>query len=237
MVCDKLKEEGHGPECLKESFVFVNEFISRFGCWKQLQISACLSDKENKDVWNGTSAGNILREIVVSYNWYSMKIKGTFEPQTEEIEKELRKGREFKERIADRVYDSKNLLSLSNLSEIKGDFLEYKEKFNNTRNLIKIKRGVLTINGKLMNNLINIVQWGGEGFLYKRTHQMKHIPIKKQDFTDEKFKSINDWLEHYSALCLKTDSESITEAPTGGDLVERRSDIDGYFSGWRIGCK
>jgi hypothetical protein len=230
MVYTIMKNHGHSEECIKEAFVFLNEFLSRFGCWKHLQISAALSDDKDKDIWNSTVIGGILKNITFNYNFYPMKIN-KFNPDTEEILEKLEFGREFKKSLGDRVYDSSRELSIS---------LPKVNARKSTRSDISIFPNALTINRKSNPNPINIVQWGQEGFFYKRKTPIVHLQIEEKHFAkiaDKSSESVNEWLENNSALCLKEDSN---EGPAGHsskadrvDRADRVLDDDSYFSGWR----
>ena len=231
MIYTILKKLGHSEECIKESFVFLNEFLSRFGCWKHLQISAALSDIRYQDVWNMTVVGEILKDIAFTYNWYPMQIN-KFKDLTPEMEKKIEEGRAFKASILDRVYDSSQDLDIQipDVTTKKG-----------ARNDIYIQRDSISINRKINPNLIHIIQWGQEGFFYKRETPMTPISIKKKDFVDipdKSPKSINAWLESNNALCLKEDdikrdTPASTVPPTPKEKEERTLDDEGYFSGWR----
>ena len=71
-VLQIMSAEGHTPSCMDEIKLFLHEFLDRFGCWKQLQISAILSD--GHDVWGQTHIGQVLKDFVLNHNYVNLSL-------------------------------------------------------------------------------------------------------------------------------------------------------------------
>ena len=83
--------DGYTMECIDNMGVFLDKFIDRFGCWKQLQLSAMLSRRD--DFWYQTKVGDMLRKFVFSYDYSKALVKTNPDDQV------------FLKKIKDRILD------------------------------------------------------------------------------------------------------------------------------------
>lgn len=60
---------GSSKNCQSDIKVFLKEFINRFGCWRQLQLSAALA--QPGELWTIVPVAIYLREFALTHNWYS----------------------------------------------------------------------------------------------------------------------------------------------------------------------
>jgi hypothetical protein len=82
-VLSKLHVEGHDEECMKRAIIFLDQFIDRFGTWKQLQVSASFGGI----LWDNYKVTRYLREFVLTYNF--MPRVSDPSPETQAIIKSL----------------------------------------------------------------------------------------------------------------------------------------------------
>ena len=225
-------------ECQKEMKEFLKEFISRFGCWKQIQISAALAKPD--DLWFNTLFFRTLRETALTCNF-------CIYDSLETLEEELRKMDE-EEIKAKRIPISQ----IKDDSSIKGNMLIYCKYLKSKPIITKIKEikslGLERAIGYAYERRVS--KKFKNGFLYRRAEPITPMtdfvipPFIRDDSVN--FRVVNDWLLSRGALCERQDkqggkSDEILEEQKKldkaiKDLQERRIDpsvvsVDKYF-GW-----
>jgi len=239
-----MEQEGHKEKCLDSTLLFLNEFLERFGCWRQLQISAVLA-KDNS-VWNSLRVGQLLKEFVMHYNWIKINTEWRSEQQIKNFISEQQKITNNEKYSEKDVRECK-----TRLSEQKGIFpfyplrelyiaLEKLSKIDDFRtNLKNFKSFIQSLNGRKYEITDN-------GIFYERLNPMSpiHYDIPPQiKCTDEEQCAavINQWLGENNALCETSDrtkSAHSKEKPKA-EKAEKPKHVktdDTYFSGWLREC-
>jgi hypothetical protein len=191
---------GYSEDCIAQINVFVNQFLSRFGCWKQLQLSAVISD--NQDVWGQTHMGNLLKDFVLTHNYINIDIE-VIPNYKEELKKAEEKNGKYSERGVPKLYWEHRML----LNKLR----KYDES-KVLRNLDFLSK-FQVLNFPLPDYVKRI------GAFYKRPVMLKPIHLNIEE--EQSKTSLNDWLLSYSALCEVEDSASM--ARTFHEAMERKA--------------
>ena len=238
----KLKKEKHTEECLKNNELFVKEFLNRFGCWRQLQISAALA-KDNS-VWNSLRVGQLLKEFVMYYNWKEIPTKWRTEQQIQHYISEKEKIiktftseniKSCETRIANKKssYPGDPLLRLYNALKDLSEVENFRTEFKNLNSFIQ------SLNGRTY-------EFTSTGIFYQRLNSMVpiqyDIPVQIKCTDEEQCAAaINRWLGENTALCETSDrtksahSKQKPKSETTEKPKHDKTDAT-YFSGWLREC-
>lgn len=225
---DILKPRRLTEKCMNEMGTFIREFVDRFGCWKQLQISALLAKPE--DLWFNTLFFRTLREFVLTHNYCSFPPNGIsiLRGELQTIEDRLAKA--GKPNIREMLREK---IPFVNADQAKKLILKIDEiERNNLSRAIEEakKRAVLST---------------PDNFFYRRLEPIKSdlieyvLPAHNRD-ESVNYEAVNKWLLDNNALCLRADTRA-RKTEFEADLkkaeekskepVQVASDPDRYF-GW-----
>lgn len=239
---------------------FLFEFIDRFGCWRQLQLSAALA--KPGELWNIVPAAISLKKFAMSHNWCG-------KTSTDQIDKDARsKLMAYPEsfRTVDLDYLTKIVINpekhLSNMPELRKDIKDYTEGKVIAQKVKILRKYVEETEPQIIRDraFIDALDYSNRivspinylGFFYKRLNTMNDIDYTIDvDYTkctiEESGDVVNQWLESSHALCEKFEdidrvkkaliasevpvaSESSVERNPKRQMTDR--DLDIKYSGW-----
>jgi len=229
-ISDKMR--GISEKCQSDTKLFLKEFIDRFGCWRQVQLSAALA--QPGELWTVVPVARYLREFALTYNWLSWNLPD-IESDQKKLETYLKDNEEFDldVSILRKKYAYTNpvvnvIINLKN--KIKAN-MPLMPEIISTREFIQN----LADSGRILD--------GADvegGFFYKRNTDMRPIiydPIVCNNIeTVRDWMEVNDWLRDNGALCKDKDApteKGSSKSEKSESVVANLSD-DGKFSGWWV---
>lgn len=262
VILDELRKEGHSRECIVDSAFFLSYLIDRFGCWRQLQISAALSGDEKDSTWNVILAARKLKEFALQFN--VIDTDPTWDDSYAKAHLEIdQRDPSYNKAAADEAVKAYKDMAKKNFDRLKSEKREknfvydketntlFSEIFMNPSGRSTTLKGVRSFNQKpYSSRVVNAFT-----FVYQRDRPMPPIEyksIRPEQLTTES--ELNAWLDKYSALCVKyhltrdgrtirnpskediekDTAKNIRDSATPKQLEERRGDKPGFFSGWLL---
>lgn len=233
------KMRGEHLKCQSDIKSFLKEFINRFGCWRQLQLSAALA--QPGELWIIVPVARYLREFALTYNWCN-PIDLDIERDQKKLDAYIEGNPEFDLDVSDlkKKYGTTNMIVnmitiLKN--RIKANMVRMPE-IRSTREFIQN----LAESGRIL----DVADVEG-GFFYKRNTDMRPIiydPIVCNNIeTVKDWMEVNVWLRDNGALCKEKDAPT-EKGSSKSEKSESKSEksesaaanlSDGEkFSGWWV---
>jgi len=228
-ISDKMR--GISENCQSDIKLFLKEFIDRFGCWRQVQLSAALA--QPGELWTVVPVARYLREFALTYNWLSWNLPD-IESDQKKLETYLKDNEEFDLDVSilrkKYAYTNQVVNVIINLkNKIKAN-MPLMPEIISTREFIKN----LAESGRILDGV------DGIGFFYKRNTAMRPIiydPIVCNNIeTVRDWMQVNDWLSDNGALCKDKDApieKGSSKSKKSESAAANLSDGE-KFSGWWV---
>ena len=221
--------------CFVEIALFLKEFLSRFGCWRQLQISAALSKKD--ELWNIIPTCIVLKDFVLNYNWCEpLDIDLNLDAENK-IKNILKSNPELNvdiKELTNLIGKGKGTPVISTLRQLK-IYVENSKGIQENIDFIK----KLDESGRLFEGKNTSAR---RGFFYKQLNTMGSILYNLEDYVDCKdvgkcSATVNKWLSDNKALCKDQNAlvknKEDTSIKTSIQVVDKQKDDEKEkFSGW-----
>ena len=224
-------------ECLGQTKLFLNEFLCRFGCWKQLQISAMLSD--GSDIWGQTHMGEELKKFVMNHNYVTPHNLETYintvliENRDEELKQA--ESTSIPNEQSDQARHYKRKKTIKKLTEY--DHNAILQNIDLIKNMDLLAEPAASRQPISYNGINNSHYHGGLFYIRKVPLAQLHY---HHNHTTGCARDVNEWLAYYSALCEDKDSESSAKrmeaaAARIGQKIQEQQDgfFSDMFSGWK----
>lgn len=182
-------------ECRLDMNNFLIQFISRFGCWKHIQISAALA-KPN-DLWYNTRFFKILKNLAFEYN-YCKTMPISYEIDVIKTYKEI-------ERRAGRPDPESIEKPGSMMSPAYKSFIYVRNARERINEIEKL--GMQDVLETLWLRRLEHSSYEN-GFFYKRHTPIVPIKYDLPEFVMDRSLNLNEEMRKYNALCRHVDDKS-----------------------------
>jgi hypothetical protein len=219
-------------ECETDLKNVINEFLPRFGCWSQIQISAALARSD--DLWQKTRFFRDIREIALNYNYCPYKPRSEVYKEVEAIKQKAK------------------ALNISGEFPFTEGFAKYSVLQTNANVVARKIKIMESLDGEVSSNIEKAFRNPdkfedrfGHGFYYRRDVPIQPLEYDFPEFVEKRSannQEVNKWLSDHDALCKKYDNSSrkfdlaAAEKETKKEVIAATGSEEeaGKYFGWRI---